>query len=251
MRNIGLNRKLRCGMRYAACGMPNIGQSRGLICVMENIENIIDISVSLSKDTVIYPGDPMPEYGLIFSLAGGGVANVGYIKNGIHHATHVDVPYHFKDSGRKFDEMPMDHWVGKVLVIDATAADKCVKDTDLKDVPLRNYGRILLKTRNSSVYYKKPGFASDFIYLDKSACDLIVASGVKTVGLDYITVDPFGSGDFPAHNTLLGNGVCIIECLNLENVEPGEYYLMCLPLKLTGTDGSPARAVLLKKGFMF
>lgn len=215
------------------------------------MENMIDISVDLSQHTLVYPGDPKPEYGLIFSLKNNDIANVGYLKMGIHHGTHVDVPYHFKDGERKFDEMPMEHWVGKVLVVDATSAEKCVRDNDLKDIPLKDYERILFKTKNSLDYYKKTEFSPEFIYLDKSACDLVVKSGVKTVGLDYITVDPYGSKDFPAHKTLLYNGVCIIECINLENVEPGEYFLMCLPLKLKGTDGAPARVMLLKKGFCF
>lgn len=213
------------------------------------LDEIIDISVELSKDTIIYPGDPKLEYGLMFSLKKGEIANVGYIKSGIHHGTHVDVPYHFRDEGRKLDQIPIEHWIGKTLVVDVTSADKCVKDTDLVNVPLKEYPRILLKTQNSLDYYQRSEFTEEFIYLDKSACELMAASGVMTVGLDYITVDPYGSKDFPAHHTLLDNGVCIIECIRLQNVEPGEYYLMCLPLKLQGTDGSPARAVLLKKGF--
>jgi arylformamidase len=216
----------------------------------ENIDSIIDISVELSDNTIIYPGDPKPEYGLIFSLEEGDIANVGYIKNGIHHGTHVDVPYHFISGTRKFNEMPMNHWIGKVYVADVTSAEICVKDTDLENINFKEYKRILLKTKNSLDYYKRPEFSNEFIYLDKSACELFVKSGVITAGLDYITVDPHGSVDFPAHNTLLGNGICIIECINLEHVDPGEYYLMCLPLKLGGTDGSPARAVLIKKGFI-
>jgi Predicted metal-dependent hydrolase len=211
------------------------------------LDNMIDISVTLSKDTIIYPGDPTPEYGLFLSLDNNDIANVGYIKTGIHHGTHVDVPYHFKNELKRFDEMPMEHWIGKVLVVDATSADKCVQDTDLEGIPLENYKRILLKTKNSLDYYKRPEFSPDFIYLDKSACELFVKKGIKTVGLDYITVDPHGSSDFPAHKTLLYNDVCIIECINLENVDPGEYFLMCLPLKLKGTDGAPARVMLLKK----
>lgn len=213
------------------------------------LDHIIDISVDLSSQTIIYPGDPQPEYSLIFSLASGGIANVGYLKHGIHHGTHVDVPYHFDEGGRKLDEMPLDHWIGKTYVADLTAAENCIKDSDLQNIPLQQYERILLKTRNSLDFYKRPQFSPDFIYLDQSACALLVAAGVKTVGLDYITVDPHGSTDFPAHNTLLHNGVCIIECLNLEHVEPGEYYMLCLPLKLVGTDGAPARAVLLDHDF--
>lgn len=215
----------------------------------DNLDQILDISVALSDQTIIYPGDPTPEYGLIFSLDSGGIANVGYLNHGIHHGTHVDVPYHFRDGDRTLEQMPLDHWIGPVLVVDATAADRCVRASDLEGVPLQDYARILLKTRNSLDYYQRSEFSEDFIYLDKSACDKMVSAGVKTVGLDYITVDPFGTDDFPAHHTLLGQGVCIIECINLKDVEPGPYYLMCLPLKLVGTDGAPARAMLLKPGF--
>lgn len=215
------------------------------------MESFIDISISLSSDTLIYPGDPKPEIGLLFSLKNGDIANVGYLKNGIHHGTHVDVPYHFKDDGMKFHEIPMDYWVGKVYVADLTCVEKCIKDVDLKDIPLGEYKRILFKTRNSAEYMKKAEFSEDFVYLDKSACELIAGSGVKTVGLDYITIDPHGSESFPAHKTLLYNGVCIIESINLDEVEQGEYYLVCLPLKLIGTDGAPARAILLKKEFCF
>lgn len=213
------------------------------------MKNIIDISITLSQDTIIYPGDPKPEYGLIFSLKNNDIANVGYIKTGIHHGTHVDVPYHFKNGLKTFDKISMDYWIGKVYVVDLTSVEKCVIDTDFREVSLRKYKRILLKTKNSMIYYKKADFDKNFIYLDKSACKLFIESGIKTVGLDYITVDPYGSKDFLAHKTLLYNGICIIECINLENVEQGEYFLMCLPLKLKGTDGSPARAVLLNKDF--
>jgi arylformamidase len=216
---------------------------------MEIGKGIIDISVTNSKDTIVYPGDPQPEYGLIFSLQNNEIANVGYMKQGLHHGTHVDVPYHFISGERTVDQMPMDHWIGKVLVVDVTSAEKCITDEDIKDIPLEKYKRILFKTKNSTIYYKRKEFTNEFIYLHKSACELIVKTGIKTVGLDYITIDPYGGMEFAAHRTLLKNGVCVIECINLENVKAGEYYLMCLPLKLLGTDGAPARAVLLSQDF--
>ena len=214
-----------------------------------NIKKIIDISTTLSKDTVIYPGDPVPEYELLFSLADGGIANVGGIKHGIHHGTHVDVPYHFKDGAKTIEQIPLDYWIGPCLVVDATDENECVSAETLKDIQLDRYKRILFKTKNSLDYYKRSEFYEKFIYLHKSACELMVKNKVLTVGLDYITVDPFGSEGFPAHTTLLWNGVCIIECINLDGVEAGEYYLMCLPLKLKGTDGASARVVLLEQGF--
>ena len=217
--------------------------------MQENMDKIIDISVTLSRDTVIYPGDPTPEYELFESLKCGGIANVGGMKHGLHHGTHVDVPFHFKDEEKTIEQMPLSQWVGPVLVVDATSEDVCVSAKTLDGIDLGKHKRILFKTKNSVDYYKRPEFYEKFIYLDKSVCELLVKNKIKTVGLDYITVDPFGSKEFPAHTTLLWSGVCIIECINLENVAAGEYYLMCLPLKLRGTDGANARAVLLKQGF--
>lgn len=215
----------------------------------EQMDYIIDISVTLSKDTVIYPGDPTPEYMLFCSLKDGGIANVGGMMHGLHHGTHVDVPYHFRDGERTFEQMPLTHWIGPVLVVDATQEEECVSARTLEGIDLEKHKRILFKTKNSIDYYKRSQFYEKFIYLDRSACELMVKHGVLTVGLDYITVDPYGSEKFPAHTTLLWNGVCIIECISLDGVEAGEYYLMCLPLKLCGTDGANARAILIRPGF--
>lgn len=207
----------------------------------------IDISTPLCKDTIIYPGDPVPEYSFICTLDGGGVANVGQMKHGLHHGTHVDVPFHFDNHGKNFTCYDLDRWVGRALVVDATQEEKCISAETLKDVPLEDYKKILFKTKNSLVYYNYDHFYPEFIYLEKSACEMLVKAGVETVGLDYITVDPFGCEGMPAHNTLLGNGVCIIECINLKDVEPGEYQLYCLPLMLRDTDGANARAILVKE----
>jgi arylformamidase len=171
------------------------------------------------------------------------------MRHGLHHGTHVDVPYHFRDGARTIEQMPMAHWVGPALVVDATGEEECVSARTLEGIDLEKHKRILFKTKNSLDYYRRPAFYERFIYLDRSACAVLAARQVLTVGLDYITVDPYGSADFPAHHTLLGGGVCIIECINLGGVEPGEYYLMCLPLKLEGTDGANARAVLIRPGF--
>ena len=209
------------------------------------MSKIIDISIPLSKETIIYPGDPIPEYTFINKLDNGEIANVGQMKHGLHHGTHVDVPYHFYNDGKKLDEMPLETFVGPALVIDATDEETCISAETLAGKPVDQYRIVLFKTKNSTEYYKLGRFYPGFIYIDKSACDALVAAGVKLVGLDYITVDPHGSPDFPAHNTLLSNEVCIIECLDLSMVGEGVYQLYCLPLKLTGTDGANARAVLI------
>ena len=138
-----------------------------------NLENIIDISVELSGDTVIYPGDPKPQYELFESLKNGGIANVGGMKHGLHHGTHVDVPYHFKNGAKTIEQVSLEHWVGSVLVVDATAENRCITADTLKDVPLGKYKRILFKTKNSTDYYRRPEFYEKFIYLDEKCMQAI------------------------------------------------------------------------------
>jgi arylformamidase len=216
---------------------------------MIEAKDLIDISVTWCPgETLIYPGDPAPEYGMIWELDKGGIANVGYLRTGIHYATHVDAPWHFTNSGKKMHEVNLDHWIGPAAVLDCTDEPVCVSSDTLRRFDLTGVERVLFKTMNSVDYYHREGFYEKFIYLDKSACEYLVReTPVKTVGIDYITVDPYMCDGFPAHHTLLENGVLIIECIDLRDVEPGEYQLLCFPLKLKNTDGAPARAFLIKR----
>jgi arylformamidase len=134
-------------------------------------------------------------------------------------------------------------------VIDASGEETCVSAKTLEGVSLRGYTRVLFKTRNSYNYGLGAAYLHRFIYLEKNACDILVENGVKTVGFDYITIDPIDTEDYPAHRTLLGNGTCVIEGIDLSRAEAGEYFLVCLPLKLLGTDGANARAVLIGNGY--
>lgn len=213
---------------------------------MDTFGKLIDISIELSEKTIIYPGDPLPQIYFRLKLANGDIANVGQMNTGMHHGTHVDVPIHFKDGAKTLLEIPLSCWVGKAFVADLTDVDKCIKKDDLvKKDAISKYDKVLLKTKNSIKYLKEGKFNENFIYIDGPAAQYLVDIGVKTVGLDYITVDPFGSTDFPAHNTFLRNEVVIIENINLEKVNEGEYTLICLPIKIKGADGAPARAILI------
>ncbi len=206
-------------------------------------QEIIDISVALDQDTVTYPGDPPFSWQQLASLAQGDSANLSGLALGSHSGTHVDVPAHFCKDGLTLDQIPLEHWLGPALVLDATGADECVRAKDLAGAPLKDYQRILIKTKNCLAQARQ--FQYDFIYLAQDACELLVAAGVKTVGWDYLSIDPPGSS-FPAHLTLLGQGVCIIENINLGDVQPGPYYLACLPLKIQRTEAAPARALLFR-----
>ena len=209
-------------------------------------DRIIDISISLTPDMIVYPDDPQPKVYWKFSIDDGYPSNVGYIDAGLHHGTHVDAPFHFDSNRTTIEKVPFDRWIGKCLVVDLTHLTKCISRADLEKIEdMGDYERILFKTKNSLIYLKEKSFNYNFIYIEKGAADYIVAKGIKTVGLDYITVDKYGS-DLDAHKAFLLNGVTIIEAINLEHVTGGKYTLFCMPLKIPNMDAAPARAFLYK-----
>jgi arylformamidase len=133
--------------------------------------------------------------------------------------------------------------VGEALVADLRART-AIDAGALAEVPLRA-GDILLCLTDNSRRWDAREFQRDFTYLTEDAADLLVERGLRAVGMDYLSIERFGSTDFPVHRRLLGAGVFVIEGLDLRAVEPGRYTLVCLPLKFPDLDGAPARAVLL------
>lgn len=204
---------------------------------------IIDISVANGPGQHVYPGDPEPRIDAVRQIRNGDVANLSLLTMGSHTGTHVDAPYHFIADGPRLGEVPMDRMVGEALVADLRGR-AAVDAAALADVSLRA-GDILLCRTDNSWRWEAPEFQRDFTYLTRDAADLLVERGVRAVGMDYLSIEQFGSPDFPVHHRLLGAGVFVIEGLDLRAVEPGRYTLVCLPLKFPDLDGAPARAILL------
>ncbi|MFN8545916.1 MAG: cyclase family protein [Candidatus Binatia bacterium] len=204
---------------------------------------IIDISVANGPGQHFYPGDPEPRVEPMRQIANGDVCNVSLLTMGSHTGTHVDAPYHFLAAGRRLGEVPMDRMVGGALVCDLRGR-ACIDAAALCDLPLAR-GDILLCRTDNSWRWDAPAFQADFTYLTLDAAALLVDRGVHAVGMDYLSIEEFGSAEFPVHRLLLGAGVFVIEGLDLKAVEPGRYTLVCLPLKYPDLDGAPARAVLL------
>jgi arylformamidase len=202
---------------------------------------IHDISVPIRSDMPIYAGDPGVELERASSIAEGGHANVSKLSMGVHTGTHVDAPVHFIEGAPGMEGVPLDALYGPAVVVDATAvvADS-LGEAELEglDIPA-GAERVLLKTRNSELWAQP--FTRDFVRLDGSGARFLVARGVRTVGLDYLSI-----GDHDAHRELLGAGVVPVEGLDLREIEPGAYTLVCLPLDIVGSDGAPARAVLIE-----
>jgi arylformamidase len=204
---------------------------------------VIDISVPNGPGQHFYPGDPEPKVESVRKIANGDVANLSLLTMGSHTGTHVDAPYHFIEDGARLGQVSMDRMVGEALVADLRGRAS-IDAAALKDVPVRN-GDIVLFLTDNSARWVAPSFQRDFTYLTKDAADVLVEAGVKAVGIDYLSIEQFGSPDFPVHHRLLGQDVFVIEGLDLGHVTPGRYTLVCLPLKFPDLDGAPARAVLL------
>jgi arylformamidase len=198
-----------------------------------------DISVPLRPDMHIYPGDPAVRLERHESIADGAEANVSKLELGVHSGTHVDAPLHFIDGAAGTESLALDVLVGPVVVVDATSIGGPLDETALASLALPEAERLLLKTANSALW-DRPDFSEEFVCLTGDGARYLIDRDVRLVGIDYLSI-----GDADAHRELLGAGVVAVEGLDLRAVEPGAYELVCLPLMLDGSDGAPARVVLL------
>jgi arylformamidase len=206
----------------------------------------IDITVPISTKLPIFPGDPSADVGLWKSIEAGDAANVTMLHFGAHTATHVDAPVHFIPGGSRVDQMPLDSLIGNAMVVEI-APDQESISVDLVDRLKPGVERVLFKTRNSDFWSDtSKGFRTDFVYIEPDAASMLVDKGLRLVGIDYLSVEKYQSGQYETHIRLLSKGIVIVEGLDLRDVAAGEYELICLPLKIAaGTgDGAPARAVL-------
>lgn len=208
---------------------------------------IYDVSVPLSDATPTYPGDPGIRIESSSTLANGDNANVSFMHFGLHSGTHVDAPAHFIEGGSKVSSLPLSSLIGLADVVEVPDEVRVINSEFVAANCTRSSQRILFKTRNSA-FWNNPqdGFREDYTYLDPDAAKLLVASGVRLVGIDYLSVEQFRSETFETHLALLSKGVVILEGLDLRAVPSGTYELICLPLKIAGGagDGAPARVVL-------
>ena len=208
---------------------------------------IYDVSVPLSAATPTYPGDPGIEITNWLTLANGDNANVSLIHFGLHSGTHVDAPSHFIAGGAKVDSLPLDSLLGEAEVIEVPDDVRIIDRAFVVANCLRRSQRILFKTRNSTFWDNlQEGFREDYVYIDHDAAGWLVETGIRLVGIDYLSVEQFKSNTFETHHAFLSNGVVILEGLDLRGVPSGAYELICLPLKIAGGsgDGAPARVIL-------
>lgn len=207
---------------------------------------IHDVSVPLRKGMVVYPGDPPFERELARSLAGGDTSNVAMLRMGAHTGTHVDAPAHMLAAATTVDRLPLDALLGPAIVV-SVEAEAGIGREHLSGLAARTVERVLLKTRNSALWAAGAAFEPAFVHLTGAGAAFLVERGVRLVGIDYLGVDRLHSGNHPAHHALMAAGVVIVEGLDLSGVEPGEYELICAPLRIAGGEAAPARVFLVEQ----
>jgi arylformamidase len=207
---------------------------------------IHDISLDIADDSVIYPGNPEIRITLQQAIARGDAANVSSLAFGSHTGTHVDAPRHFVDGAMPVDRIPLERLIGPAVVRAFGDEVSAIGEAELRAQELRGHTRVLLRTRNSALLARGQ-FQRDYAYLAPDGAEYLLSLGVELVGIDYLSIEQFRSGHHRTHLALLRRDVVILEGLSLGGVAPGEYDLICLPLKLRGLDGAPARAVLVER----
>ena len=198
-----------------------------------------DVSIPLHAGTTVWPGDRNLSLEPAGRIAQGDSCNTSVLTCPTHIGTHCDAPWHFEDNGKRLDEVDTSVFFGNALIVELEHVD-LIRAEDLGETPFPP--RVLFKTRNSQ-YPADPPFRKDFVALDVSAAERLVADGVKLVGIDYLSIAPFGNSG-PTHHVLLQHEVFVVEGLRLANFSAGVYPFVVLPLPLAGVDGAPCRAFI-------
>lgn len=209
--------------------------------------NMYDISVTLGETSIDYPGDTPYSCKNNATIADGEKYTLSSLSMSAHSGTHIDAPAHFIRNGKTIDEFGVETFILPATVIDIKNA-RVITCDELASVNIPPGNAILFRTENSTSGRCRSGhFSEHFVYLNGDAAKWIVEKGAPLAGLDYITIDAYANNDFHAHYTLLSANVLILEGIDLSQVSPGEYTLICLPLKLKGLEASPARAILIDR----
>ena len=203
---------------------------------------LIDVSVPLDAQLPTYPHNTPFSVEPIKRLARGDSSNVSTLHMSAHSGTHVDAPRHFFDNAPGVEALALELMLGRARVVEISVRSG-IGASELAELDLSDDIRVLFKTSNSRLW-GSPDFHTDYVGITASGAEHLIAHGIKVVGVDYLTVEEFKKPGAPAHHALLGGGAIIIEGLNLRDVEPGIYDMLCLPLRVVGADAAPARVVL-------
>jgi arylformamidase len=211
---------------------------------------IHDVTLTLRPGMTTWGNEAGPELRPLRRIANGDSANVSVLTLADHTGTHVDPPIHFIDGGATVDALPVDALLGECVVL-AYDGDTSITGEWLEAARVPKAAtRLIFKTRNSRLWADPSHpVTRDIVAVGASAARWCVDRGVRLVGIDYLTIEPQGpeKAGYPTHHTLLGAGVVIVEGLDLRDIRPGTYDLICAPLKIAGGDGAPARVFLVER----
>lgn len=208
--------------------------------------NIFDVTAPLGPGIAVWPGDPSVEFTPVARVSEGASCNVSWLSCSTHAGTHVDAPWHFVDDGFRVDDIPPERWIGPCWVMDASLSDGHITVVDLESAKIpEGVDRLVIRTIREPGTQGTP-FDPAFIALNSDAARWLLDRGFTLVGIDSPSIEPFDDTRHEVHRELLSAGVLIIEGLELSEIEPGPYLLICLPLRLADADGSPARVLLVR-----
>jgi len=207
-----------------------------------------DITLTIKPSMPVWPGDPQVNLERVSKIEEGANANVSKLSLSVHTGTHMDAPYHFLPEGKSIDTLPLDILIGPAQVVQLPDEVETITAAVLEKAGIgEGVERLLIKTRNSA-YWTNPddSFKTGFVAVEADGAAYLVKRGIKLVGIDYLSIAPYKRSR-PTHEILLKASMVILEGANLAAVPAGFYQLICLPMKLGGSDGSPARAVLIEE----
>ncbi len=210
--------------------------------------NIYDISVPISEDMPVWPGDPKVALRRLSNIKNGDTSNVSQIRMSVHTGTHIDAPKHFLDSGSTINEIPIEKLTGRTLVMEMPDTVAVISEDVLMSHPQREVleqaRKVLFKTRNSSLWVNAEGsFHEDYVGIDASGAAYLANLSLDLIGVDYLSIAPYENTTKP-HLLLLEKDIVLLEGIDLSAIRQGEYNLYCLPLLISGCEGSPTRAIL-------
>jgi arylformamidase len=210
---------------------------------------IIDITVPIKPGMTVWPGDPPVEVDRVCAISQGDESNVSRLRMSVHTGTHIDAPRHFLEDGKTIEQIPLEKLTGQAYVMVIGDDISVISKATLEHHPAYNallkVRKVLFKTGNSMFWPDGTDeFQQNYVGLDASAAQFLAELGMDLVGVDYLSIAPFDETKEP-HQILLSKEVVLLEGIDLSEVQEGYYDLYCLPLLLEGSEGAPARAILV------
>ena len=207
---------------------------------------IHDITQTIHNEMPVWPGDPAVRLEWLSRINEGDDVNLTQIRMCVHTGTHIDMPSHFLANGKNLDDLDLSTLIGSAKVISVPPEVKVIDESFLQKVSIGGIERILFKTSNSAFIEEAAQcFHQEFVALDESGAKFLAEAGCKLAGIDYMSIAIFDD-PVEGHLPLLEAGIVVLEGISLEGIDPGDYHLIALPMKLGGREGAPVRAILVE-----